>query len=1005
MRKVVLALAFVGLLLLSPAGTGSAKSVVGASPSVRGPALAFASDLTSPTVTHIGPGSAPNDIDTPVIITGTGFTVDASSSIPPMIYLGVVPLTDVSLVDSATLSASVPWGMDPGDCALTVINPDGGTGSLAGAFAVTQGIGQWNGGNLFGGEVRQILLKPGNPNTIYALAYQVGLFRSTDAGENWTFVNGNVIGSNPDFVLDPLHPSWLYSYRYGDDEHQGLYRSEDDGDTWTRLLGAWPDGRNIEYGEVYPSPDDSHTLFVRSAGAFVRSESALGASSLAAPSAAGSALGLIKSTNSGLSWSIVADMDGVSVQDVAYDPTDPLKMALATQDGHVYQSIDGGDHWSEVNKPPLSNIGSIAYNPYRSGEVWVASEVGAGGICKSTDTSFTAWQDVFPGSQGSWVIKFTSADSVYVTWAHSGDGGLTSQRFGPQTSSGEMSLDPTDSQIGYIGDDTYGVQKTVDGGEHWEVKSQGLSGMACYSMEVSSSDPLRVFATFEHWPGIYRSDDGSNNWMYLPIDSSMNVRQVREDPFDSQRLYVAADSGFYVSSDRGENWTALGWSSTPPTSLGLMPYAMAADSHQPGHLLVGFRTGTSVSHDLDTGLLYSSSDYGVSWQSVVMPEDPLSWITGIAFDSETTGTVYLTTDGTGVYKSTDSGVTWTRIDDRSQTDMQKAASVTMATHPTPTVIVGAGGGAGGPYRSTDGGATWRVGQTPDNSGAGPFMFANGNSTRLYAPMWSGLWFSSNVGDSWERAAGAFGKLHVMALGSAMADTHTLVYAATCGGDVGAAGSAAAPAFLSSLAAFATPHAAFAPASALVDAGIYRYVQMPHTLTYTPGPGGLITGTRVQTVAFGSRGSAVTAAPNKRYHFLRWSDGLARATRSDEAVQADLSVTANFARNSSRPTILRSPNKSTVTVKRSKKVGRWTLSAAFRDKDGTPIAGARVYLQTSKNGKSKWTRTQYRLATNAAGRASKAFSSRAKKTLYFRWHFPAANGYLKTYATKQKVVVR
>ena len=95
---------------------------------------------------------------------GTGTVVVTS----PTVSLGSTSLTDVTWVDSTTLTATVPWAMDPGVYALTVVNPDGGTGSLAGAFTVTQGIGEWNGGDLFGGPVPQLLLKPGDPNTLYA---------------------------------------------------------------------------------------------------------------------------------------------------------------------------------------------------------------------------------------------------------------------------------------------------------------------------------------------------------------------------------------------------------------------------------------------------------------------------------------------------------------------------------------------------------------------------------------------------------------------------------------------------------------------------------------------------------------------------------------------------------------------------------------------------------------------------------------------------------------------
>jgi hypothetical protein len=159
------------------------------------------------------------------------------------------------------------------------------------------------------------------------------------------------------------------------------------------------------------------------------------------------------------------------------------------------------------------------------------------------------------------------------------------------------------------------------------------------------------------------------------------------------------------------------------------------------------------------------------------------------------------------------------------------------------------------------------------------------------------------------------------------------------------------------------------------------------------------------VAYRSNGSAVTAVPNRGYHFVRWSDGLVRATRTDLAVCENLSIGAHFAVNRGKPTIARSPNKSKITVKRIRKVGRWTLGAAFRDRDSTPIAGARVYLQMSKNGKTRWTSTQYRLVANGSGQVSKSFSSRVKRTAYYRWYFPAANGYLRTYTATQKVTVK
>jgi hypothetical protein len=70
----------------------------------------------------------------------------------------------------------------------------------------------------------------------------------------------------------------------------------------------------------------------------------------------------------------------------------------------------------------------------------------------------------------------------------------------------------------------------------------------------------------------------------------------------------------------------------------------------------------------------------------------------------------------------------------------------------------------------------------------------------------------------------------------------------------------------------------------------------HTLTYTAGPHGSISGTSPQTVNHGADGTAVTAVPDAHYHFVSWSDGVLTATRTDTNVQADLSVTASFAQN-------------------------------------------------------------------------------------------------------------
>lgn len=70
----------------------------------------------------------------------------------------------------------------------------------------------------------------------------------------------------------------------------------------------------------------------------------------------------------------------------------------------------------------------------------------------------------------------------------------------------------------------------------------------------------------------------------------------------------------------------------------------------------------------------------------------------------------------------------------------------------------------------------------------------------------------------------------------------------------------------------------------------------YTLTYTAGAGGSITGTASQTVSAGGNGTQVTATADTGRHFVKWSDDVMTASRTDTNVSGDISVTAEFAIN-------------------------------------------------------------------------------------------------------------
>lgn len=66
------------------------------------------------------------------------------------------------------------------------------------------------------------------------------------------------------------------------------------------------------------------------------------------------------------------------------------------------------------------------------------------------------------------------------------------------------------------------------------------------------------------------------------------------------------------------------------------------------------------------------------------------------------------------------------------------------------------------------------------------------------------------------------------------------------------------------------------------------------ITYIAGANGTITGATSQKVKQDKDATEVTAVPDAHYHFVDWSDGSTQNPRTDTNIQADLSLTANFA---------------------------------------------------------------------------------------------------------------
>ncbi|MEI7955691.1 MAG: InlB B-repeat-containing protein [Verrucomicrobiota bacterium] len=149
----------------------------------------------------------------------------------------------------------------------------------------------------------------------------------------------------------------------------------------------------------------------------------------------------------------------------------------------------------------------------------------------------------------------------------------------------------------------------------------------------------------------------------------------------------------------------------------------------------------------------------------------------------------------------------------------------------------------------------------------------------------------------------------------------------------------------------------------------------HTLTYSAGANGSITGITPQTDADGTDGSAVTAVADSGYHFVGWSDGVLTASRTDLAVTTDITVTANFDSNSRTLTYIAGANGS---------ISGTTPQTVAYGADGTAVtavANSGYHFVYWSDGVMTASRTDLAVTTDRTVTASFAINIPANELIY------------------------
>lgn len=170
----------------------------------------------------------------------------------------------------------------------------------------------------------------------------------------------------------------------------------------------------------------------------------------------------------------------------------------------------------------------------------------------------------------------------------------------------------------------------------------------------------------------------------------------------------------------------------------------------------------------------------------------------------------------------------------------------------------------------------------------------------------------------------------------------------------------------------------------------------HTLTYTAGEHGTISGTNPQIVSDGADGTTVTAVPDAGYQFVSWSDGITTAARTDTNVTADLSATATFAWTKvATSTALTASAK---TIRRGRSV---TLRVKLR---GGAFASTYVNIEVKRPGTSAY-KLLKKVKVSAAGAASYTYRISKKGTYCHRARFLGNATFLASKSPARKLVVK
>lgn len=256
---------------------------------------------------------------------------------------------------------------------------------------------------------------------------------------------------------------------------------------------------------------------------------------------------------------------------------------------------------------------------------------------------------------------------------------------------------------------------TFASGQSWAALGPApinVSGSLPYTGRINSialhpTDPQTLYIGTATG-GVWKTTNGGTSWVPLTDDQCLAMGSVAVDPKNPQIVYAgtgeenfSGDSytgcGVLVSNDGGSTWTQTGASIWVTSNVTAAISKVLIDTATAGS------TSSTVVFAASYAGLYRSTNSGATWTLV------LSGVTTDIVASPNANEYYAANYGGGIFKSVDKGATWTQLTGFSTTNTGRISLAISAGTPVVVYASAANNSTSallGVWKSTDGGATW-----------------------------------------------------------------------------------------------------------------------------------------------------------------------------------------------------------------------------------------------------------------------------------------------------------